>query len=92
MLVGSGRDFRGVGQRTGDLHLTVLDDDHGAADEGVELTLQPIRGPQCGESRYVDVDLEKDVGLKEDNKTGCDRVTSIVCVANIRFIFRLQSR
>lgn len=59
LLVGSGRDFPGVGQRTGDMHLTV-DAHHGCADDSAEDTLQGIRRHQPGEGGYADVDLEEE--------------------------------
>ncbi len=58
LLVWSGWDFRGFGQRTGDLHLAAKDR-HGSSDGRAENTLQRIRRPQSGEGGYVDINLEK---------------------------------
>lgn len=59
LLVRSGWDFHGVGQRTGDQNRPVKVH-HGFADEMAENTPQPIRGPQSGVGGDVDVDLKKE--------------------------------
>lgn len=58
LRVWSGRDFHGVGQRTGDQPLTV-EDHHGFGLERAEDTLQPIRIPQSGVGGDEDVNLRK---------------------------------